>query len=301
MDIVKMAMREAHERRQTGQPIILGGYSNGGTLSLKYAIDCQSDPSMPCPDAILLLSPAIKVSPFAIFARLHLMVSWLDYFEQFQWESVYPEIDPYKYTSFPKSAGWETADLTDYLKDFINKGDLHLPPILAFQSVVDSTVDASALLQLFRSLSANRHHLVFYDTNRTEKIVQWIKVRLVNPDDVKLHSPYNFSISLLTNMDSSSRKLQQKTIVQGAVSFEVHSTSQRWPRDIYSLSHVALPFPADDPVYGKEGFAVGAQALRGEKQVMYLSPDYFLRLRYNPFHKWQEEKIGKWLQSSIDK
>ena len=70
-------------------------------------------------------------------------------------------------------------------------------------------------------------------------------------------------------------------------------------KDVYSLSHIALPFPIDDPVYGQEGSAVGTHPLKGEKQVMTVGADYFLRLRYNPFHRWQEGKIVSWLQSLV--
>jgi len=301
MDIVKMAMREAHQKRQPGQPLVLGGYSNGGILSLKYAIDCQTEPDMPCPDAILLLSPAIKVSPFAIFAKLHTLVSWLDYFEQFQWESIYPEIDPYKYTSFPKNPGWETGELSSHINEVIETGGLNLPPILAFQSVVDSTVNAGALVNLFNNLDANQHYLVLYDTNRSDNISEWIEVELKNFVDLEEEAPYDYSISVLSNTSPDSSAVQEKRLPEGSKHFEAISTNLSWPEDIYSLSHIALPFPPEDPVYGQDGFAVGARALKGEKKVMRLNPDYFLRLRYNPFYKWQENKISSWLQSHTDK
>ena len=28
--------------------------------------------------------------------------------------------------------------------------------------------------------------------------------------------------------------------------------AQSWPQDVYSLSHVAVPFPPDDDLYGRE-------------------------------------------------
>jgi len=299
MDIVIMAMRKADNARQPGQPLVLGGYSNGGILALQYAIDCQAEADMPCPDAILLLSPAIKVSPFAIFARLHSCVSWLDYFEQFQWESVYPEIDPYKYTSFPKNAGWETAELSWSVRNAIETRDLVLPPVLAFQSVVDSTVDASALLTLFDDLTPNQHHLVLYDVNRSGAISEWFNIDLRSVDEFERDSTYTFTISILTNTDKNSLSVNEKRISEGATMFETIETQLQWPEDVYSLSHIALPFPADDPVYGQGGSSVGAHALKGEKQIMTIGADYFLRLRYNPFHRWQEGKIASWLQTHV--
>jgi hypothetical protein len=59
---------------------------------------------------------------------------------------------------------------------------------------------------------------------------------------------------------------------------------------VHSLSHVALPFSPDDPVYGNglspdhQGakFQIGNIVLRGEKGVIQISPVDQLRLRWNP-------------------
>jgi hypothetical protein len=47
-----------------------------------------------------------------------------------------------------------------------------------------------------------------------------------------------------------------------------------WPEEVYSLAHVALPFPPDDPLYGSRptakspGISLGDIALRGERGVL---------------------------------
>ena len=47
-----------------------------------------------------------------------------------------------------------------------------------------------------------------------------------------------------------------------------------WPDHVYSLSHIALPFPGNDPLYGGDdpgespGIQLGTVALRGEKGVL---------------------------------
>jgi hypothetical protein len=62
-----------------------------------------------------------------------------------------------------------------------------------------------------------------------------------------------------------------------------------WPPEIFSLSHVALPFPPDDPVYGgpdaaeSPGIQLGKLDMRGERGVLRISGDDVLRLRWNPF------------------
>ena len=62
-----------------------------------------------------------------------------------------------------------------------------------------------------------------------------------------------------------------------------------WPDSVYSLAHVALPFPAGDPVYGihptggSSGVHLGDIALRGERGVLKIPASDMLRLRSNPF------------------
>ena len=76
------------------------------------------------------------------------------------------------------------------------------------------------------------------------------------------------------------------------------ATGLRWPGGIYSLSHVALPFPADDPLYGGEsvrglkgGGDIGGAALKGEKGAFKIPATDLLRLRWNPFYEYQEKRI----------
>ncbi|HET6565105.1 MAG TPA: alpha/beta hydrolase, partial [Xanthomonadales bacterium] len=75
----------------------------------------------------------------------------------------------------------------------------------------------------------------------------------------------------------------------------------RWPRDIYSLTHVALPFPPTDRLYGGEpdgespGIELGTLALRGERGVLEIPAAQILRLRWNPFYSWLESHTLEFL------
>ena len=70
-----------------------------------------------------------------------------------------------------------------------------------------------------------------------------------------------------------------------------------WPQGIHSLSHVALPFPASDPLYGENsssenpGVHLGNVALRGERGVLTIPASAMLRLRWNPFYPYLEQRI----------
>jgi len=76
-----------------------------------------------------------------------------------------------------------------------------------------------------------------------------------------------------------------------------------YPTGMYSLSHVALPFPLNDALYGmtpneKESFGpnLGALAPRGERNVLITSLDALLRVASNPFFPYLVERI----QEGID-
>jgi hypothetical protein len=62
-----------------------------------------------------------------------------------------------------------------------------------------------------------------------------------------------------------------------------------WPAEVLSLSHVALPFPPDDPLYGRRPpdnedlLFLGDMAIRGERGMLIVSQDSLTRIASNPF------------------
>ena len=70
-----------------------------------------------------------------------------------------------------------------------------------------------------------------------------------------------------------------------------------WPQGIFSLSHVGLPFPLDDPHYGAkppavaEGIYLGRPRLLGELGFLALPERNLMRLRFNPFYSYMEKEI----------
>jgi hypothetical protein len=83
----------------------------------------------------------------------------------------------------------------------------------------------------------------------------------------------------------------------GSPSADECNTGLSWPENVYSLAHVALPFRPDDPSYGGDdagpgpGIALGQMALRGERNVLQVTAAEMLRLRYNPFHAYMEQRL----------
>ena len=74
-----------------------------------------------------------------------------------------------------------------------------------------------------------------------------------------------------------------------------------WPRGVFSLSHVALPFPPDDPLYGQQPPAnrdqlfLGQIPMQGERGLLRISSDWLLRLRHNPFYDYLERRTLDWV------
>jgi hypothetical protein len=74
-----------------------------------------------------------------------------------------------------------------------------------------------------------------------------------------------------------------------------------WPSGMISLSHVALPFPLDDPLYGRgpapseERIFLGHMEVRGERGLLRFPADWLMRLRHNPFYDYQEARVLAWL------
>jgi len=72
----------------------------------------------------------------------------------------------------------------------------------------------------------------------------------------------------------------------------------------FSLSHVALPFPPDDPLYGYEAVAatnhvqLGTIAVRGENGVLTVPTWVLTRQRSNPFHAYLTERLDGFLDSA---
>jgi alpha-beta hydrolase superfamily lysophospholipase len=314
---VCLAMRHLRQVVADDRPLHLVGYSNGGALSVHYALETLEDPTLPAASGIVLLSPAIGVSPMASLAIWQMRLGhWLG-LEKLEWNSILPEYDPYKYGSFAVNAGHQVYRLTTEISahlDRLQKKDggkklRDLPPILAFQSVVDATVSTPALVSgLLARLPApaeGGHELVLYDINR---LVQAEKLLAQDPSPsierlmTRTESP--FAVRLLTNRDPSSPAARWRIRRPGGDPDAGEATTLVWPRAVYSLSHVSLPFAPDDPVYGNgeapidlggPAYPLGGIALRGERGVLQVSAADQLRLRWNPFFPDLARRVGEFV------
>ena len=302
---VRIAVGRASQLGSGDSSFVIVGYSNGGLLALDYALRCEEYAQLPCPDKLVLMSPAIALSRLAMVTNLHSFVSWTPYFEKFQWLSIMPEIDPFKFTSFPKRAAWEIYQVStrmhEELADPVESA--RLPPILTFQSVVDNTVNTAAIVRnLYSHLPANGSKIVVYDINRHNTIISHGRNVPRSPmDDFNSAAPLHYDVTVLRNRDADTAAVDIVTLATGSSQATTTRSDLNWPDGTYSLSHIALPFRRDDAVYGdgtttaRLPFSFGALAPRGEAGVLLLGSDYFLRARYNPFYAFQADVVTQWL------
>ena len=299
---VRLAVR--HLASQNGdRPIHIVGYSNGAALAVHYALTTLDDPSLPRVDRLVIRSPESGVTAVAALAKWQDRLGALLGLEKLAWNDIQPEYDPYKYGSFAVNAGDLSHRLTVEVQrriDLLTKGGQmgDLPPVLAFSSVVDATVLAPALVKnLFNRLPAGGHELVLFDINAQAKIEPVLKW---NPDEMigVLQDTVNptFTLSLVTNKSPDSSAVTEKRWAPGQETPTEKSLGLEWPGDTHSLSHIALPFEPADPLYGgrpeqpSPGVELGNVALRGEKGVLQIPPAAMLRLRWNPFYSYLEQR-----------
>ncbi|BAN47192.1 carboxylesterase [Metapseudomonas resinovorans] len=303
----RLAVREAKRRIQPDMPLHLVGFSNGGALALKYAMDSLEDPALARADRLILLSPMIGITRFARFAGLASVPAFFPPFAKSAWLGIVPEFNPFKYNSFPVNGARQTHRLTTTLQQQVTRLARlevfnELPPILTFQSVMDYTVSTSAILYaLYEHLPQNGSELVLYDVNRASVFGPLMR----SASEVALSRilpplPHKYGITVVGNAAPNSTDTVARTTVAGGREEQVEDLHIEYPKDIFSLSHVAVPFPMDDPLYGMRpapgsdaeyGVNLGTLAARGERGALIVQLDSLFRTTSNPFFPYQMQRI----------
>jgi hypothetical protein len=230
--------------------------------------------------------------------------------DKLQWADVLPEYDPYKYQSFAINAGDLEYQLTNEIQNLLeqlaaqNKLN-QFPSTLAFLSVMDATVSIRAVVSdFFMRLQPDGHELVVFDLNRSEGMEH---LYTNDPKDA-IHTLLNdktlpFTFTVISNRDPGTTEVAMHVNNANASSVVESAPGLEWPAGMYSLSHVAVPFPPHDPLYGgpkakaSPGIALGNVSLRGEKGTLKVAAQDMLRQRWNPFYTIIESKSLKFLSA----
>lgn len=306
---VSLAMAHLH-RQLPDKPVIIVGYSNGAALALHYTFAAINRGHAARPAALVLMSAEVGLAPIAALASWQAWLGEILGIAELAWDSIEIEFDPFKYNSFAVNAGVQAYRMTQLVQEQIGTltatGRLgEVPPILAFQSEADATVTASAVKgELFDRLDSPDAELVLFDVNRVFE-----KEGLVTKPadfDTALSGPqHRYAVSVVTNRSPEDRAtvVRRRPALSDAVSTE--DTDLSWPADVYSLAHIALPFPPEDPLYGDgratelNSLNLGRTILRGEKGRLEIPDSAMTRQHWNPFYRYMEGRILDFVEQSI--
>ena len=145
---------------------------------------------------------------------------------------------------------------------------------------------------------------MLFDINRVANLEPFIQ-----PSDLTLIAqlfgrrarPYR--VTVVSNAHPDSLDVAARDVTPGTLTPVDRPLPLAWPRELFSLSHVALPFPTDDPLYGYEATAVpdgpvalGLLSPRGERAVLTVPIEVLMRVSSNPFFPYVTERITEWLK-----
>lgn len=286
-----------------GKPVYMGGYSAGATVAVDYALDAALDETLIRPERLFLYSPAIAVTRFARFGSWDEALALIPYFEKLAWMSIETEYDPFKYNSFPKNGGYLSHAFSERVMHKMSrvarKNIDALPAMITFQSLIDSTVRTDSIVRdLYMQLPANDSQLVLFDFNRADGIQHFVvdKSRALL-SELKQNVPVNFAYTLVTNRSDRSSETEARTRPAGTINMVIEDLPHAWPGGVYSLSHVAIPFAPTDAWYGvlnddgtpRPG-TFSSVAPRGDQAVLAIPLGRLMRLRYNPFFEYMQQR-----------
>jgi len=305
----QLAAQEVKRQLGDNPNFYMLGYSNGGALALNYTLDAMKDKSLPQPKKIVLLSPMIGISKFAGFSKPLEIIGHIPLLSGERWLGKSLEYNPFKYNSFSVNAAWQAHRFSVQLQLRIalmakNKTLEQLPPILTFQSLMDATVRTAAIEEyLYRYLPQNQSELVLFDINRQENFAPITKHSAAHfMNETFSAGPHAYDLVKIGNRDATTMAVSERRQPAGSMNEQTRPLDLAFPPGVFSLSHVALPFPINDPTYGLQpnidefyGIRLGSLHLLGESGTVIIKAEAGMRLYSNPFYPYMQERIFTWL------
>ena len=178
-----------------------------------------------------------------------------------------------------------------------------LPPVLAFQSLVDATVSTDAVVHaLFDQLDDNGSELVLFDINRLSGMEPFIEPASAqscrgSPTHRRGATDARSSPTPAGTRSKSSSVRSRPDRTEIAT----RPLGLAWPSEMFSLAHIALPFTLDDEVYGAnprpsplDVVRLGTLSPRGERAVLTVPLDTLMRASCNPFFPYLAARVTAW-------
>ncbi len=293
------------------KPIHVVGFSSGSALALDLVLAALADESRPMPTSLVLISPVVGAVDSDALAGTQATIGRVPGLTGAAFTRVMPEFNPYEYNSLTANARAQLRGLTRSverrLAGLAAADAARVPPILVFQSTVDAAVSTDAVVDSLLGLLPDRgNKLVLFDINRAG-----VPLSLLAPDvegsarQLMRRGSLPFSIWLISNDSRGSASVAAS--YQPPLANEVSTTIDldlEWPSGAISLSHVALPIPPDDPLYGRippsdhRQLYLGQEAIRGERGLLRIPEEWLFRMRYNPFYSFLESQLLEWLDTT---
>lgn len=304
-EVVRMSARHLRERIGPDAPLVVVGYSTGCALAADHALARLEGEDREAFDAMVMLSPAMGVSSLAAFAKTQGRVARIIGVPKLGWTSIQPEYDPHKYNSFSVNAGDQVYEITESVNARLSRlaGEDGLvrgvPPILSAFSVVDATVSSRAVLAFHDRLAReDGHAVVIFDVDRTHATDDFLHTTdLELLDALPPRDARAYDLTVVANASEDSDELADWDDAPGRDGAHAEPLGFAWPRGVYSLAHVAIPFPPTDPIYGLAPFgdpdmpSLGNLQLRGERGLFVVDGDSRMRLRSNPFFDYLATRV----------
>ena len=231
------------------------------------------------PASVVLFSPMIGLTRFARYAGVAGWPALLPRFSKSAWLEIVPEFNPFKYSSFPVNAARQSYELTQVLdeqfagargkrRDRTAAAGARLPVRGGF----DRARRCAGQHGLFAKLPKNGSEIVVFDVNRATPLELLLsQSTLARVDQMLPAGSHNYRITVIGNAPGEARVSEQQRARRAKPAPVIRGRSTcDYPQEFFSLSHVAMPFPPDDSLYGTDpdgedfGIHLGNQALRGE-------------------------------------
>jgi len=142
--------------------------------------------------------------------------------------------------------------------------------------------------------------LVLFDANRVAWLANLVNLSFEQEIRPRLRrKDLPFKLTLVVNAETNSLAVKAQT--RAGDSLTELPLKEAWPKDVFSLSHIAVPISPADPVYGtaeatvKSGLPLGSLSMRGEHGALMIADSMLIRQRHNPFYLFMEDHVVKWL------
>ena len=305
----KLALREARRRIGPDAPLHVVGFSNGGALAMKAALDALEDPAIPRADRLVLISPMIGVTSFARFAGLAGAAGLFPGLRQGGVAQRRAGVQPVQVQLLP---GERRAAVLPADPGAAAAGAGAFAQRRAGRPAADADLPVRDGLHgqhLGRDLGAlcaspgqrQRARAVRHQPRRQVRPAAAADVgdhagRRLLPAGARTYPHHHHHQCLGEHAERSSRRSSRPARRER----RTRPLGLAYPRDIYSLSHVAIPFPPSDGLYGFDpdpsedfGVRLGATASRGEIGVLIVALDSLLRIASNPFFPYMAERFDQ--------